>query len=134
MNPLAGFMIYTTSTARTHRKFSLKIFLMIFRNYNFRNIFIALCSSFNYCKCSFRHLYVVSFKTCLIKKIFAHKLKPTIIVIWAAYIKLVAYHHFIKGLQDCLEYFNENKCAIYIYIYIYIYIHFKLFIPSFILH
>ena len=58
-------------------------------------------------------IYVVSFKTCLIKKIFAQKLKPTIIVIWAAYIKLVAYHHFIKGFQDCLECFNEIKCAIY---------------------
>ena len=50
---------------------------------------------------------------CLIKKIFAHLLKPTIIVIWAAYIKLVAYHHFIKGFLVSLECLNENKCAIF---------------------
>ena len=58
-------------------------------------------------------IYMLSFKTCLIKKIFVQKLKPTIIVIRAAYIKLVAYNHFIKGFRDCLECFNENKCVIF---------------------
>jgi len=28
-------------------------------------------------------------------------------------IKLVAYHYFIKGIQDSLECDNENKCAIH---------------------
>ena len=28
-------------------------------------------------------------------------------------IKLVAYHYFIKGIQDSLESDNENKCAIH---------------------
>ena len=50
---------------------------------------------------------------CLIKKIFAHQLKPTIIVIWDAYIKLVAFHYFMKGFQDLLECVNENKCVIF---------------------
>ena len=42
----------------------------------------------------------------MFKKIFAHQLKPTIIVIWATYIKLVAYHHCTNGFQECL---NGNK-------------------------
>ena len=31
------------------------------------------------------------------------------IVIWAAYIKLVAYHHFRKGFKVTLKYLNENN-------------------------
>ena len=34
-----------------------------------------------------------------------------------AYIKLVAYHHFIEGFQDCL---NENNCAIFFISHTYI--------------
>ena len=59
-----------------------------------------LLGIFKHCK---NHLYSVSFKMCLITKIFAHQLESTIIVIWAAYIKLVAYHHFVKGFEVCLE-------------------------------
>ena len=33
-------------------------------------------------------------------------------MIWAAHIKLVAYHHFIKGFLVSLECLNENKCVI----------------------
>ena len=59
--------------------------------------------------CIQSHLFIVSSKTCLIKKIFAHQLKPTIIVIGAAYIKLLAYHYFIKEFQVSLKCLNENK-------------------------
>ena len=32
-----------------------------------------------------------------------------------AYIKLVAYHHFIKGFQVSLDCLNENNCVIFLY-------------------
>ena len=93
--------------------------LMIFRNYNYRNIIFI---SFWHCvqvltivNASFRHLYI-----CCKFQDMAQKLKPTIIVIWAAYIKLMAYHQFIKGFQDCLECFNENKCAMFFISHTYI--------------
>ena len=43
----------------------------------------------------------------------ACKLKPTITVIWDAYIKVVVYQYFIKKSDDILECINENKCAIF---------------------
>jgi len=49
------------------------------------------------------------FKTCLIEKTFAHQLKTTIIVMWAAYIKLVAFHHFITWWPPCSRVSIEYK-------------------------
>jgi len=45
-------------------------------------------------------MYIVNFEHCSIYKIFACQLKLTITVIWAAFIKLVVYHNFVKESES----------------------------------
>ena len=59
--------------------------------------------AFNHCKNQFQASYCGIFPELIY-------LEPTITMFWAAYIKLVVYHHNMKEFFDSLKCVNENNC------------------------